>query len=137
MTQIGNQNNPFTDLTVAPYPKGAVPLTASSGNVANGAATATLTSVSGKTTYITGFQITGAGATVALVVTPTVVGTIGGTLSYTLAAIAGALLSNQPLVVKYDPAVPASAHDVDIVVSCPALGLGATNNTVAAQGYIL
>lgn len=135
--QISNQNNPFTDITIAPYPKGATPLTASSGVVANAAATATLTSVPGKTTYITGFQITGTGATVALAVTPTVLGTVGGTLSYTSAAIAGALLINQPLVVNYDPAIPATAHDVDIVVSCPALGLGATNNTVVAQGYMV
>lgn len=135
--QIGSQKNPYTDFTLAPYPKGAIPLTASSGNVANSAATATLTSVPGKTTYITGFQITGTGATVALAVTPTVVGTLGGTLSYTSAAIAGVLLLNQPLIINYNPAIPASAYDVDIVVSCPALGLGATNNTVVAHGYQL
>src|SRR6266496_1633455 len=112
------------------YPAGATPLAISSGNLANGVATATLTSAVGKTAYLSGFEVTGAGATVALPVTVTVVGLLGGTASYTYGAVGGVLLMNAPLVVTYDPAVPASGTNVPVVVSCPALGLGNTNSTV-------
>jgi hypothetical protein len=40
-----------------PQPAAATALTASSGNQANATATATLTPGSGKTAYITGFQV--------------------------------------------------------------------------------
>ena len=59
----------------AGYPAGATPLTASSGNVAATATTATLSGAAGATTYITGFEVTGAGATAASVITVTITGT--------------------------------------------------------------
>jgi hypothetical protein len=122
---------------ISEYPAGAVPITASSGNVAAGSAVATLAGVAGKTTYISGFEITGTGATLGLAVTPTVAGTISGTLSYTYAAIAGALLGNNPLMVQYSKSIPASAVNTAIVVTCPTLGTGNTNSTVTAHGYQL
>ena len=115
-----------------------LPITSySSGNVAAATATATLAAVAGKTTYITGFSITGAGATAASVVNPTITGLLGGTQTYTLAVTAGATLANTPLNVFFDPAIPASAVNTAIVVSCPSLGAGNTNNTVNAWGYQL
>lgn len=137
--QPGNTANttPWLANTSTPYPSAATPLTAASGNVANAAAAATLAGTSGKTTYITGFEITGSGATLGAAVTVTVTGTISGTLSYTYAAIAGALLANTPLVVEFPVAIPASATNTAIVVSCPALGGGNTNNTTVAHGYQL
>ena len=122
---------------ISEYPVGAVPITASSGNVAAGSAVATLAGVAGKTTYISGFEITGTGATLGLAVTPTVVGTISGTLSYTYAAVAGALLGNTPLMIQYSKSIPASAVNTSIVVTCPTLGTGNTNSTVTAHGYQL
>lgn len=122
---------------VSDYPVGATPITNSSGNVANASAVATLSGVANKTTYIAGFQVTGSGATLGLPVTVTVAGLISGTNSYTYCAIAGVLLGNTPLIVKFDPPVPASAVNTAIVVTCPALGSGNTNNTVSAQGYQL
>ena len=119
------------------YPQGATPVANSSGNVANDAAVATLGSDAGKTTYLAGFQCSGAGATVGLPVTVTVAGLLGGTQSYTYAAVAGALIANQPLICNFDPPLPASGEDVDIVVSCPALGVGNTKNSVSAYGYKL
>lgn len=117
------------------YPPGATPLTAASGNVAAATATATLAGAASLTTYITGFEVTGAGATAASVVNITVTGTVSGTLTYTLAVAAGATLTNQPLIVQFSPAIPASAANTSIVVSCPSLGAGNTNNTVVAHGY--
>mgnify|MGYP001582767201 CR=1 FL=1 len=117
------------------YPSGATAITAASGNVANATAAATLAAVAGKTTYITGFEVTGSGATLGSIVTVTVTGTITTTLSYTVAAIAGALLINTPLIVAFPVAIPASAANTTIVVSMPALGAGNTNATVVAHGY--
>ena len=91
--------------------------------------------VAGKTTYITGFEVTSGGATTAALVTATVAGLLGGTASYTYGASAGALLANGPMMVTFNPPLPASALNTAIVVTLPALGLGNTNATVVAHGY--
>lgn len=120
-----------------PYPVGATPITASSGNQAAGEAIATLAKAAAKTTYITGFEITSSGATVGLVVNPTVVGVITGTMTYVYAAVAGALLVNTPLIVNFLVPIPSSAVNTDIVVTLPSLGIGNTNACVVAHGYLL
>ena len=119
------------------FPYGAQPLNASSGNVANAAATATLNAVANKTAYLTGFEVTGSGATAALPVSVTITGLLGGTLTYTYVAAAGALAANAPLIVEFNPPLPASAQNTNIVVSCPALGAGNTNNSVNVHGFNL
>lgn len=121
----------------AGYPTGATPVSASSGNVANAVATATLPAVSGKTTYITGFAITGAGATGAAVVLATLAGLIGGTATYVVVAPAGATTSITPLVVQFPMPLPASAVNTAITLSLPALGSGNTNAAVVAHGFQL
>lgn len=130
MDANGNANN-------APYPKNATPITAASGNVAAGSAVATLAAVAGKTTYITGFQITSAGSTAAAVVSATVAGVITGTMTYTYTSVAGATLANAPLTINFPAPVPASAANTAIVVTLPSLGAGNTNATVNAQGFQL
>jgi hypothetical protein len=112
-------------------------ITGSSGNVAAATATATLTAVTGKMTYITGFEVTGAGATVGLPVNVTVTNVQGGTLTYTYTAAVGALVANTPLIVVFPEPIPANAISTNIVVSCPTLGAGNTNNCVVAHGYVL
>lgn len=124
-------------LLAAGYPTGATALTGASGNVAASTAAATLTTVAAKTTHIAGFSITGAGATAGLPVIVTVTGTITGTLTYIYTAVAGALLSNTPLHVSFNPPIPASAVNTNIVVSCPTLGAGNTHNAAVAHGYNL
>jgi hypothetical protein len=126
----------------APYPLGAdgsdaTPVTAGSGNVANASAAATIPAVVGKTAYISGFTISGAGATAAAVVNPTVAGIISGTKTYTYCAVAGATLFNPVLDIQFCPPIPASAVNTAITVTCPALGAGNTNNTVNAYGFYL
>lgn len=113
------------------------PITASSGNVANASAVATLAAVSNKTTYITGFQCTASGATVGLDVTVTVSGTVTGTMSYSFSAAVGALVASTPLIVTFGEPVPASTTNTTIVVTLPALGTGNTNSTCSAQGFQL
>ena len=131
-----SSTNPLP-MSSAAYPSGATPLSAGSGNVANASAAATLTSATGKTAYITGFQVTGSGATAGLPVTVTVAGLLGGTRSFTYSDAVGALVLNSPLLVNFPYPIPASATNTNIVVTCPALGAGNTNNTVNAQGFYL
>lgn len=129
---------PISVVQSGPYATGAVPLVATSGNVAAAVAAATLGGAVGKTTYITGFQIAGSGATIGAVVNCTGSGLVGSvTLNYPYAAIAGAVLMNTPIIVSFPTPVPASATNTAIVVSCPSLGTGNTNNSVNAQGFQL
>ena len=132
--QVDVYGNP---ITLGDYPPNAVAITASSGNQANATAAATLAANPTKTTYITGFEVTGTGATGVLIVTVTVTGTITGTMSYTYVFVAGVTTANAPLSIQFTKAIPASAANTAIVVSCPASGLGGTNNVVNAHGYQL
>ena len=126
------------NVVISPVPAGGVALTTqSSGNVANASAIATLTGVAAKTTYITGFQVTGAGATAPAVVNVTITGLLGGTATHTYSAATGATTANTPIIVSFVPPMPASAVNTSIVVTCPALGAGNTNNTVVATGYTI
>lgn len=110
------------------------PVNVSSGNKANAAAAAVLPGVAGKTTYLSGFEVSGSGATAGLPVTVTASdGT--QTLSYTYSAAAGALVANQPLIVFFPFPIPASLPNTAWTVTCPALGAGNTNNTVNAHGF--
>lgn len=130
-----NRTTPLPVALGSGLPFGATALNASSGNVANTAATATLAGAAGKTTYISGFEITSGGATAAALVSATVTGLLGGTATYTYGCVAGATTANAPLVVTFTPPQPASAVNTAIVVSLPALGAGNTNATVVAHGY--
>lgn len=114
---------------------GSTSLSASSGNVAAASAVATLAGAANQTTYISGFQVTGAGATGASVISVTVAGLLGGTATYTMAIPAGVSATVQPLVVSFYPPLPASAANTSIVVTAPSFGAGNTNATVNAQGY--
>jgi hypothetical protein len=127
----------YGNVNWAPAPYLSTQITASSANVANAVASATLAGASGKTTYITGFQVTASGATAGLAVTGTVTGLISGTTSFTFVFPAGVAVAAQPLNYFFDPPIPASAQNTAIVVSVPAGGSGNTNTTVSAQGFQL
>lgn len=111
------------------------PIAASSGNVANAAASAGLVGVAGVTNYIAGLSITGAGATAASVVTATVTGLAAGPLSFTVPVPAGVDAAVAPLLISFNPPLPASAADTKIAVNLPALGAGNTNAAVSAWGF--
>lgn len=111
------------------------PLIAGSGNVAAASAAATLTGTSTTTVYLAGFEVTGSGATAALPVSVTVSGLLGGSRLYTYNFAAGVLVGNTPLIVTFDPPLPASAINTAIAVTCPSGGSGNTNNTVVAHGF--
>lgn len=125
------------NLNFNPYPGGAVAVSCSTGNVAAATATCTLPAALGKTTYITGFDITASGATIGSVVTCTLTNTGSGTHSYTFAAAAGVLLSDTPLTKSFPTPLSATATNTAPVLSCPSLGTGNTNMTINADGFEL
>ena len=110
---------------------------ATSGNVANAVATATMAAVAGQTNYIGGFSITGAGATAALVVLAALTGLSGGTINYVYVASAGAMVGNPTMVVNFPSPIPASAVNTAVSLSLPALGIGNTNAVVTIYGFRL
>lgn len=115
----------------------ATPETCSSGNVANATVACTLAASASKTTYITGFTMTGDGATVGLAVSCTLTNTITGTMTYTFGYPIGVAVPAVPLVVTFPFPIPASAVNTTIVASCPASGTGGTNAAISATGFQL
>lgn len=122
----------------AGLPSGATPVEAGSGNVANAIATASLPAAVGKTTYITGFEVTSDGSTAVLVVRVTVGVLVGGiTEGYTYTFVAGVTTQDLTLAVEYGRGIPANVPNTAINVSLPAGGAGNTNAEVNAHGYQL
>src|SRR5262245_46332000 len=113
-----------------------IPISASSGNVAAATATATLAANSDarKITYICGFAATAGGATAASTVNLTVMNIVTGTMTYNYGANTGAGVPTAPLVVQFNPCLPATGPSTTIVVSMPSLGTGNTNASVNAWG---
>ena len=116
---------------------GTTAVISSSANQANANAVATLTSTPSQTAYITGFECTASGATAGLAVTVTVAGILGGTLNYTFVYPLGAAVGAFPLIVFFNPPLPASGLNTNIVVTLPAGGAGNTNATCVAHGFLL
>ena len=116
-------------------PAGSTALSSSSRNVANASAVATLAGAAGATTYLSGFYISGAGATAAGVVSATVTGLAGGTMTLTVVVPAGATTAIAPVFLDFNPPLPASAVNTSIVLTLPALGAGNTNASVTAWGF--
>lgn len=126
---------PVPVTTVGALPSGSNPKTGASGNVANASAVATLAAVSGRTNYITGFQVTSAGATGPLAVNVTVTGLITGTATYTF--VHGTVPALTTLIVPFDRPIPASATNTAITVTLPASGAGGLNAAACVQGFDL
>lgn len=133
-TYPGRAGCPFVDAT-EPLPIGATAITADSGVVTAATATATLTGVAAKTTYLQGFLITGGGATGASLVTCTITGLVTGTLHFIVPVVAGATLGVAPLGREFPQALPSSAVNTSIVVSCPTFGSGNNGASINAWGY--
>lgn len=96
---------------------------------------ASLPGVAGQTTYVTGFEITGSGATSAITGIATLAGVITGTLSYAWGVPAGATVPATPLVVSFPVPIAASGLNQAITLTVPASGTGATQIACAIHGY--
>jgi hypothetical protein len=110
-----------------------VELEVSSANAA-AANDQTLAAAADKRTHITGFAITGGGATGASVIAVTVTG-LANTLNFRLAIPVGATVGITPLIVSFKRPIPASADNTAIVVNVPSFGAGNTNAAVTASGF--
>jgi len=105
-----------------------------SATVSAAANNQTLAAAAGKRTYITGFSITGAGATAASTVLVTITG-LPNTLNYAIPIPAGAnavVLSNH---VVFPRPIAASADNTAIVVNVPSFGAGNLASSVTAFGF--
>lgn len=116
------------------YPPGNVVI-ASSGNVANAVATATMPAQVGKLNLLNGVVISAGGATAAATVTCTITGLAGGTVSFTYGVPAGATVPAAPFDFSFTTPLPAAATNTAIAVSCPALGTGNARMTITAVGH--
>jgi hypothetical protein len=116
---------------------GATPESASSGNVAAGTAAASFAAATDVLNYLSGFVVTGSGATGASVVNFTITGLLGGTQTYNITVPAGATTTITPLVVTFPDPIQATAKNVAIAASLPTLGAGNTNASVNIFGYRL
>jgi hypothetical protein len=122
-------------VSAAPYATVQTAINASSGNVANAAATATLTGTATTRVYISGFSCQMGGATAAAEALITVTGLIGGTETYVTGAPLGATVPPTILTRAFSPPVPASAVNTNIVVSQAAGGAGNANAACSAEGF--
>lgn len=116
-------------------PSDSTMIGATSGNVANSAAAATLPAVASVTNFLASFEITFAGATAASNVVATVVGLLGGTRSFICSVPAGVTTQGTPILMRFDPPIPGSAVNTAIIVTLPALGAGNTHACVNISGY--
>jgi hypothetical protein len=92
----------------------------------------TLPTAAGRTTYISGFELT-TGIVLAGVSTVVAVAGISNGLNYQVTELA---LGNGNLIVSYIPAIPASAANTVITVSLPALTGGGVT-ALNARGYLI
>lgn len=113
-------------------------LTAVDASSANAAAAnnVSLPAVANQTNFVTGFEVTGAGATAASVIAVTLSGVVGGPLTYELAIPAGATVGVNPLIVEFPVPLPATGPNVAISLAVPSFGAGNTNAAAAIHGYV-
>lgn len=102
----------------------------------NAVATAELPAVPGATNSLSGFFITGTGATGTSNVVATVTGLKGGTISIPVSVPAGATTQIPMIKVEFDPPLPASAPDTAIDITLPALGSGNLHASVGLWGRL-
>lgn len=131
-----NADGSINALPAGVTPGAAAPVfTLGSQAGAAAAISATVAGVAGKTSWITGFQVTGAGSTAGGVISITVTGILGGNWQFKLAIPAGVTLGVTPLQVAFPIPYPASAQNQAITVNVPSFGAGNTDAAVSVQGF--
>jgi len=118
------------------FPVGATPWAFASAN-ANAINTLTAPAVAGKTNYISSLQIMSGGSTAGAIQLCPLAGVQGGTINYVCEAPTGGLLFGKPIIVNFNPPLPASAVNTAITLTMPASGAGTNVQSVAMQGYVL
>jgi hypothetical protein len=114
---------------------GVIPLATGSGNNPKTAAQAHLTPTPTSTAYLCGFVVSGSGATVASVAPVIVEGLLGGPRSFAYGFAQGINTVNTPLVLNFNPPLPASAPGVQILITVPPGGDSNLFSMVTIYGY--
>ena len=102
---------------------------------AAGVMTLTIPAVAGYWGYVTGFTITGLGATAASGVTATLSGVGAVAFSFVVAVPAGATVGVTPLTVLFTDALQSTAPNTAIVLTVPSFGAGNTSAAATLTGY--
>lgn len=116
-------------------PFGATMVNAAANSVAAAAIAPSLPAVVGKTNYLANVEITAGGATAGSIVTVTITGLLGGTATYFFAVPTGAAVGATPLILDFNPPIPASAVNTAITVNVPSLGAGNVASACAIHGF--
>lgn len=111
------------------YPPNALPMVVSSSNTPNGAISVTLQAATGWLTYMQGIYCQYGGATAAGEVNLTIASLRGvdgnaTTLNVPVIVPAGASIMGSPLLLSFDPPLPANGPGQAITALLPALGAG-------------
>lgn len=120
---------------VSNYGNSQTPVANASANQSDAQAQAALPAVANKTNYITSAQIMFTGATAAGTVLATLAGILGGTMSIPIGVPAGVNAQGTPVLLEFDPPLPANAVNTAITLTLPALGAGNVNAAVSLQGF--
>lgn len=109
---------------------------ATSGNVANATATATLAANANQKWFLTGFMIDVTGATAASIVSATITGLAGGTITIPVVFPAVVTSDGTRRSVAFSPPIPASTVNTALTLTVPAGGSGNTNASAHLFGYL-
>lgn len=131
---VGLQADPAGNLKMGILPLGA-PISAGA-NVAAAANNQTLAAAAGKTTYLSGFVVSGLGATGASGINITTTG-LATNLNFVLPIPAGVTVGVTPLEVTFTPPLPSSAVNTAIVLNVPSFGAGNTTASATMWGFQL
>lgn len=134
---INDQDSGFLPVAPAGSPGGGATQANAAASGAAQVNTATLPATPAKTNYLTGFEVTGGGATAPSIIAVTVTGVVGGPLTYYLAIPTGATAGITPLAVEFPQPLAATGPNAAISVSAASFGVGNTNAAVVAHGYYL
>lgn len=133
---VGNIVSTTTSPSAGDLPSTATFKSNASGNVAAAAANCTIAAPgAGITTWITGFEITGAGATAASIILVTLTNILGGTWTWCLVIPAGVTTDIGRFAVEFSKPIPASGPNVAVALNVPSFGAGNTNAAAIIHGY--
>jgi hypothetical protein len=107
------------------------------GTAAAAPITLTVPAQAGKTNQVSGFQVTGDGATAGSIIVVTLSGVQGGTQSFDLTIPAGAGVPITPLIVTFNPPLVASGPNTAIVLTVPSFGAGNTNAAAELDAQVV
>lgn len=106
------------------------------GTGAASAITLTVPAQAGKTNQVSGFTVSGTGATAGSTIVITLAGVQGGTQSFDYVVPAGAAVAAPTLEVTFNPPLVASGPNVAIVLTVPSFGAGNLQSAAELEAQV-